>query len=158
VWNQQIDLIYLLAQQKKKVLPMPLGVQSRMKSGAAKCIWHEAQLEYAHQVEFALLLRRLAQHFCASTFGLQHSRRFNATKIIVLGAMNALLDVVLRADTRGPDGDKFASPVSLYMAGGADEDDGAGANKPGELGRVHAVGAKLFVIQCGTLCDISVVL
>jgi hypothetical protein len=85
------------------------------------------------QVEFALLTRRLAQHFVASSFGLQHTRAFNAVKIVVLGAMNAMLDAVLRRDTRGPDQTGFASPVSLYMAGLAADDDGDGAKDGGAV-------------------------
>lgn len=96
-------------------------------------------------------MRRLAQHFCASAFGLQHSRSFNAVKIIVLGSMNAMLDAVLRRDTRGEDGSRFASPVSLYMAGLAADDDGEGAKGTDANSRVHAVGAALFAIQCETL-------
>lgn len=130
----------------RQVLPIPLGRKSRSKPGAS-CLWAEAKIEYPHQVEFSLLMRRLAQHFTASAFSLQHSRRFNATKIIVLGAMNAMLDAVLRVDTRGEDGTGFASPVSLYMAGLAD-DDGA----PG--GQAVCFLAFAFLLFRSTMIDL----
>jgi hypothetical protein len=131
------------------VLPMPLGEKSRAKPGQ-RCLWAEAQIEYAHQVEFSLLMRRLAQHFVGGVLSLQHTRRFNATKIIVLGAMNAMLDAVLRKDTRGPEGKAFASPVMLHLAGISDADL-AKTGESTETRAKHSVGAALFKVQCETL-------
>ena len=124
---------------------MPLGEKARGKPGS-RCLWAEARIDYSHQVEFSLLLRRLAQHFSASAFALQHTRRFNATKVIVLAAMNAMLDAVLRRDTRGDDGKGFASPVMLHLAGVSDEDAGRSGSEVEVKGK-HAVGAALFRFQ-----------
>lgn len=57
----------------------------------------------------------------------------------------------MRVDTRGEDLLGFASPVTLYMAGLADDDEGTGAEKAGQAGKVHSVGAALFALQCETL-------
>ena len=67
-------------------------------------------------------------------------------QIIVLAAMNAMLDAVLRRDTRGEDGKGFASPVMLHLAGISDADVGRSGAEAEVKGK-HAVGAALFRFQ-----------
>tara|TARA_R110002050_G_scaffold205528_2_gene341223 strand:+ start:127 stop:2670 length:2544 start_codon:yes stop_codon:yes gene_type:complete len=107
---------------------------------------------YAQQVEFCMLLRRLSYHFMSSIFSLKHSKRFNAVKIIVMAAMNAILDTVLRKDTRKcASADKYMSPLTLHLLG-AHEDERAANN--GEC-VPRGLGTKLFAFQCETL-DVTV--
>ncbi|CAE7637115.1 unnamed protein product, partial [Symbiodinium necroappetens] len=78
-----------------RLLPVPLGPVSLARVGTKDDVWGTAATP-EQQVDTALVVKRIAQHFsmsCGATFG---HRGFDGTRVIILGAMVTLLDRLLR--------------------------------------------------------------
>ena len=58
--------------------------------------WLFTELKFGQQLELLLLLGRLAEHFAAAAFYTVASKSLDAVKLVVLGAMSAAADYVLR--------------------------------------------------------------
>jgi hypothetical protein len=58
--------------------------------------WLFPELRFGQQLELLLLLARLAEHFAAAAFSTKASKSLDAVKLVVLGAIAAAADYVLR--------------------------------------------------------------
>ena len=58
--------------------------------------WHFPELRFGQQLELLLLLGRLSEHFMAAAFSTLTSKSLDAVKLVVMGAMCAAADYVLR--------------------------------------------------------------
>ena len=90
------------------------------------------RLTYNDQLGLLQQLQRLAEHYAAAVFSIMPSQAFDASKLVVFGAMAALADHVLRQKavdrpsiiTRTLRGEEL-NPYDVHMQGG-----GGGASAP----------------------------
>ena len=59
------------------------------------CMWDQ-DVDYELQVELALTIKRLVEHFSAACLSIQHSRSFDAVCTIVPGVAASIMDALLR--------------------------------------------------------------
>jgi len=59
------------------------------------CIWDQP-ITYELQVELLLELQRITEHFGASVFSIQQDRSFDSVVIVVMGAIAAIADAIIR--------------------------------------------------------------
>ncbi|CAL1133950.1 unnamed protein product, partial [Cladocopium goreaui] len=78
-----------------RLLPVPLGPLSRLRGGDT--VWGGAATP-EQQVDTALVVKRIAQHFAMSCGATAGHRGFDGTRVIVLGAMVTLMDRLLRQE------------------------------------------------------------
>lgn len=78
-----------------RLLPVPLGPLSRLRGGDP--VWGGTATA-EQQVDTALVVKRIAQHFAMSCGATSGHRGFDGTRVIVLGAMVTLMDRLLRQE------------------------------------------------------------
>ena len=91
-----------------QIVPLPLGPESRRKHPNT-CIW-DTDMTYGQQLDLSFILLRLMEHFAAAVCSLKPTKGFHAVRIVVAGAIAALIDAVLRRE-----GTDVTSSVSLHL-------------------------------------------
>ncbi|CAJ1390236.1 unnamed protein product [Effrenium voratum] len=81
-----------------RLLPVPLGPISRARAANADAVWGGITPP-EQQVEVALVVKRIAQHFAMSCGATTAHRGFDGTRVIVLAVMVTLMDRLLRQTT-----------------------------------------------------------
>ncbi|KAL1524752.1 hypothetical protein AB1Y20_019635 [Prymnesium parvum] len=76
------------------VVPVPPSAD--LPRASAYHPWCFSELHFGQQLEILLLLARLAEHFMAASFSTSTSKSLDAVKLVVLGAMAAGADFILR--------------------------------------------------------------
>ena len=71
-------------------LPAPEGAPD-----VSDCIWRSPML-YDEQLGIMLLLQRIVEHFAAASLTIDHTRSFDAVRMVVPACVAAVADVVMR--------------------------------------------------------------
>jgi len=92
-------------------LPLPLGHPQR----EAQCFWVSQPMRYETQADILRLTALLARHFASASLSLKLTRSFDATRILTLGCMATIADVVMRIKACD-----IPSQLCLHYSGQAD--------------------------------------
>eukprot|EP01012_Entosiphon_sulcatum_P062087 TRINITY_DN8821_c0_g1_i1.p1 TRINITY_DN8821_c0_g1~~TRINITY_DN8821_c0_g1_i1.p1 ORF type:complete len:4205 (-),score=604.71 TRINITY_DN8821_c0_g1_i1:28-12642(-) len=101
----------LIQQLFTEALPLPLPYNHKH---ATTCFWASQAIRYEVQIDIVRLLDELLRHFLCAAFSLRLTRAFDASRILTVACMAAILDAVLRM--RAVD---IPSHFSLHYAGTA---------------------------------------
>lgn len=98
--------VALLQHVFTELLPLPLGPLAEQSAQLTDPVWAPKGFQELHpqltrggQLELMQVLLRLAEHFVSAACGLHGSGGFDGVKIVVLGAIAAIADRVLRIRT-----------------------------------------------------------
>lgn len=92
VKNRPLLKVSVIEQTFVRVLPVPRA-PSAEDFGA--CVW-QTPMSYSIQLDIAICLGRLMEHFISSAFSLHNTKSLDALKLIITGSIAAMLDATLR--------------------------------------------------------------
>eukprot|EP00929_Paragymnodinium_shiwhaense_P044942 TRINITY_DN23026_c0_g1_i2.p1 TRINITY_DN23026_c0_g1~~TRINITY_DN23026_c0_g1_i2.p1 ORF type:complete len:4431 (+),score=980.35 TRINITY_DN23026_c0_g1_i2:153-13445(+) len=110
----------LVAHLMTRLLPVPLPIDHPEKQ--TKCFWMQ-DMRSETKADLMRYLYLIARHFTAVSFTLQDNRETDAARILVIGALVAVMDALLRrplAFLSEEDSLLEASEVTLHYSGQAD--------------------------------------
>jgi len=93
----------LLEQLFCHVIPVPKPPQDQDR---ASCIWRTS-IDRSQQLETAIILHRLMEHFAAAASSLQSTKPFDAVRVIVPAVIAAVCDGLLRQPVTNPNPSPF---------------------------------------------------
>ena len=109
VKNSSFLKFALLQHTFTQLLPLPVP---KTHANFSSCIWGSQRRLYSAQLDIAILLERLVEHFAAAAFSIEHTRHTDGPRMLVPAAIAAILDAVLRV----PPTDVEFPPLSLHLA------------------------------------------
>ena len=92
VKNRSLLKVSVIEQTFVRVLPCP---RAQSAEDFSTCVW-QTPMSYSIQLDIAICLGRLMEHFISSAFSLFSTKSLDALKIIITGCIAAILDVTLR--------------------------------------------------------------
>lgn len=92
VKNRALLKVSLIEHTFSSVLPCP---RARSAADFASCVW-QTPMSYSIQIDLAICLGRIMEHFISSVFSLFSTKSLDALKITLTGCIAAILDVTLR--------------------------------------------------------------
>lgn len=92
VKNRAFLKVSLIEHTFASVLPCP---RARSAADFSSCVW-QTPMTYSIQIDLAICLGRIMEHFISSVFSLFSTKSLDALKITLTGCIAAILDVTLR--------------------------------------------------------------
>lgn len=92
VKNRPFLKVSLIEHTFSSVLPCPRAYSA---ADFSSCVW-QSPMTYSQQIDVAICLGRIMEHFISSVFSLVSTKSLDALKVILTGCIAAILDATLR--------------------------------------------------------------